>query len=180
MSSGSADRHYYLFFLLFLEIKLLQSLWINVTLTRELTPSLEKLEIVLIRFWDVFFTNKGLWATDKKIHSGCFLFMFILLIFFFWWCLPGEDSLIRNRFILFVYSFHSEDFNFNSFADVCSICFFPQFSLDKISNHSAILDLDLLPGVNQSHLIKRFQEDQGQRKLLEELREEVRRAFQVE
>ncbi|PIK40884.1 hypothetical protein BSL78_22267 [Apostichopus japonicus] len=55
-----------------------------------------------------------------------------------------------------------------------------KFSLDKISNHSAILDLDLLPGVNQSHLIKRFQEDQGQRKLLEELREEVRRAFQVE
>ncbi|XP_063967557.1 nondiscriminating glutamyl-tRNA synthetase EARS2, mitochondrial-like [Lytechinus pictus] len=48
------------------------------------------------------------------------------------------------------------------------------FSLDKVTTHSAVLDMDLLDGVNRGHLSRLMGSSNGQQRLIKELREMVR------
>lgn len=54
-----------------------------------------------------------------------------------------------------------------------------KFSIDKVLNHSAVLDLELLPGVNQAHLIRRFQDQDLQEKLITELKVAVENQYEI-
>eukprot|EP00057_Strongylocentrotus_purpuratus_P016967 XP_011671441.1 PREDICTED: probable glutamate--tRNA ligase, mitochondrial [Strongylocentrotus purpuratus] len=48
------------------------------------------------------------------------------------------------------------------------------FSLEKVTTHSAMLDMDLLDGVNRGHISRLMGSDKGQQRLIKKLRDTVK------